>query len=130
MLCKNPLGRLEFNQNRVRNHYLETITRLETEKQQEEDEKDLFIIKYILSTIISNIEHEENEILSLIHTIISSIDDIPKSTIPTNILSSNLDKSILNSIQTQRACHMKSSIRCKTSTPSTSSITIISTKLS
>jgi hypothetical protein len=36
MLCKNPLGRLEFNQNRVRNHFFETITRLEAEKQQEE----------------------------------------------------------------------------------------------
>ncbi len=36
MLCKNPLGRLEFNQNRVRNHFVETITRLEAEKNQEE----------------------------------------------------------------------------------------------
>ncbi len=36
MLCKNPLGRLEFNQNRVRNHFFETITRLEAERNQEE----------------------------------------------------------------------------------------------
>lgn len=36
MICKNPLGRLEFNQNRVRNHFFQTITRLEAEKKQEE----------------------------------------------------------------------------------------------
>lgn len=34
MLCQNPLGRLEFNQNRVRNHFVETISRL---KQEEEE---------------------------------------------------------------------------------------------
>ncbi len=36
MICQNPLGRLEFNQNRVRNHFFETLTRLEAEKEQEE----------------------------------------------------------------------------------------------
>ena len=36
MICKNPCGRLEFNQNRVRNHFFQTITRLEAEKKQEE----------------------------------------------------------------------------------------------
>lgn len=36
MLCQNPLGRLEFNQIRVRNHFFQTLTRLEAEKEQEE----------------------------------------------------------------------------------------------
>ena len=36
MLCQNPLGRVEFNQIRVRNHFFQTLTRLEAEKEQEE----------------------------------------------------------------------------------------------
>jgi hypothetical protein len=149
MICKNPLGRLEFNQNRVRNHFFETITRLEAEKQQEEflnysiniqnNLTDLSIITSILSTIISQIEFEEYEISSILHSLVSTIDDIPKesSLHPTIILSSNTFNSITsslkeNSVQIQRACHTnssKSSIRRKVTTP-TSSITIISTELS
>jgi len=153
MICKNPLGRLEFNQNRVRNHFFETITRLEAEKQQEEflnysiniqnNLNDLSIITSILSTIISQIEYEEYEISSILHSLISTIDDIPKesSLHPTIILSSNIKTNTFNSItssskensvQIQCACHTnssKSSIRRKVTTP-TSSITIISTELS
>jgi hypothetical protein len=153
MICKNPLGRLEFNQNRVRNHFFETITRLEAEKQQEEiltcsiniqnNFNDLVIITSILSTIISQIEFEEYEISSILHSLVSSIDDIPKesSSHPTIILSSNIKTNTFtsipslskeNSVQIQRACHTnssKSSIRRKGTTP-TSSITIISTELS
>jgi hypothetical protein len=149
MICKNPLGRLEFNQNRVRNHFFQTITRLEAEKQQEEflnysiniqnNLNDLSIITSILSTIISQIEFEEYEISSILHSLVSTIDDIPKesSLHPTIILSSNTFNSITsslkeNSVQIQRACHTnssKSSIRRKVTTP-TSSITIISTELS
>jgi hypothetical protein len=55
MICKNPLGRLEFNQNRVRNHFFQTLTRLEAEKEQEELGKIiksiLIIIKFILFSI-------------------------------------------------------------------------------
>lgn len=154
MICKNPLGRLEFNQNRVRNHFFETITRLEAEKEHEEllscsinlqnNLDDLFIITSLLSTIISQIELEEYEISSVLHSLVSSIDDIPKESLshPTIILSSNIKANTFisipssstkeNSVQTQRACHInssKSSIRRKVTTP-TSSITIISTELS
>ena len=45
MLCKNPLGRLEFNQNRVRTHFFQTITRLKAEKEQEEIGKILGIFR-------------------------------------------------------------------------------------
>jgi hypothetical protein len=149
MLCKNPLGRLEFNQNRVRNHFFETITRLEAEKKQEEFCKinsennfnDLSIIACILSTIISQIEHDEYEISSILHSIISSVDDSilkESSSHPTIILSLNTktntsnsipSSSKENSVQTQRICHTKSSIKRKMMT-STSSIKIISTELS
>lgn len=141
MLCKNPLGRLEFNQNRVRNHYFQTLSRLEIEKQQEEFDNDLLTIECLLSTIISQIEVEENEILPLLNSLVSSIDDIPKELTlsPSIIFSSNIktplsnSKTLLtkeNSILTQRACQTKSLIRCKTSTSPSSSITMISTELS
>ena len=35
MICKNQFGRLEFNQNRVRNHFFQTLNRLQAEKEQE-----------------------------------------------------------------------------------------------
>jgi len=142
MLCKNPLGRLEFNQNRVRNHFFETITRLEAEKEQEElacsinpqnNLDDRSIITYLLSSIISQIELEEYEISSVLHSLVSSVDDlmrIPKqfSSLPIIIPSSNTSNSILTKehfIQTQLACHTR-----RKPTSSTSSITMISTELS
>lgn len=76
MICKNPCGRLEFNQNRVRNHFFQTITRLEAEMKQEElsiIQNDFSIIENLLSAIITQIEHDENEIFSVVHSLISSI---------------------------------------------------------
>ncbi|CAF0916370.1 unnamed protein product [Adineta ricciae] len=100
MLCKNPLGRLEFNQNRVRNHFFDTITRLEAEKKQDElgnlsllvfisvhnlalacftsqqtMSDDLSTITSILSSIISQIELEEYQIASAVHFLVSSVED-------------------------------------------------------
>lgn len=76
MPCLNPLGRLEFNQNRVRNHFFQTIMRLKAEKQQEERSfsSDEFVIKSILSTILSVIECEENQIVSLLTSMVDSIE--------------------------------------------------------
>ena len=94
MPCLNPLGRLEFNQNRVRNHFFQTITRLKAEKQQEELSKnetqhirfifnlvfvlgfssDESVIRSILSTILSVIECEENQIVSLLTSMIESVE--------------------------------------------------------
>ncbi|CAF3640991.1 unnamed protein product [Adineta steineri] len=145
MLCKNPLGRLEFNQNRVRNHFFETITRLEAEKTQEQIEQqnnsDInSIVTSILSLIISQIELEEYEIASILHSVISSVEEPIRiteefSSILPIVQSSNImckpSSSKEQTIQI-RTCHAnlsKSSIRRKT-TDSISSTTIISTELS
>lgn len=72
MLCQNPLGRLEFNQIRVRNHFFQTLTRLEAEKEQEVLE-DSMIIHTLLSTLISQIERED-QIIPILDSIISSVD--------------------------------------------------------
>jgi len=85
MLCKNPLGRLEFDQNKVRNHFLQTISRLKTEKelqQQNENFDDLSIVQSIISLIIESIEFEQNEISSLLYSLISSIEEPPMVIIP------------------------------------------------
>lgn len=76
MLCQNPLGRLEFNQNRVRNHLFQTLTRLETEKEQEaldNDQNDLTMIVNLLSSMISQVERED-QITPLLDSIISFVD--------------------------------------------------------
>jgi hypothetical protein len=167
MLCKNPLGRLEFNQNRVRNHFFETITRLQAEKQQEEFGKiyyqsfnffifivlvcsrneennidDLSTITSLVFSIISQIELEEHEISSVLHSLVSSVDHPiitteESSLLPPIILSCKSTSIPLlskeYSVQTHRACHTsssKSTLRRKTTAPPSSSSTIISTELS
>ncbi|CAF1306251.1 unnamed protein product [Rotaria sordida] len=153
MLCKNPLGRLEFNQNRVRNHFFETITRLQAEKKQEEFEypinqqnnsHDLSIITFLLSSIISQIEFEDSEVLSVLDSIISSIEDsmmITEEESSSIILPCDIDTNISTSLsvsskeysnQTQRICQTNSSklsVRRKL-TASTPSATMISAELS
>lgn len=171
MLCKNPLGRLEFNQNRVRNHFIETITRLATEQQDEESgkrfilgfiliilrflllvflecsinqEKDLdalSVIEFLLSSIISQIESQGDEISSVLNSLVSSIDDSmmfiqeSSSTLPcdidTNISDSISVSSVNDSIHTQTMCHIDSSnlsIQSKLGL-STRSTTMISNEL-
>ncbi|CAF4651279.1 unnamed protein product [Rotaria sp. Silwood1] len=155
MLCKNPLGRLEFNQNRVRNHYFETITRLEAEKNQEEfecpinqqnDSDDISTIELLLSSIISQIEFEDDDIVSVLDSIVSSIDDSMMTIEDSSSFSSitlpyNVDTNIFTtlplstkeySIQTQRICHTNSSKLsvCRDLTTSTPSTTMISAELS
>lgn len=84
MLCQNPLGRLEFNQNRVRNHFVETISRLNAEKEQEDavlaatrNEDDLLaIVQSVLSTMITQICTDEDQISLLLQTLISSTDHV------------------------------------------------------
>ncbi|CAF2627392.1 unnamed protein product [Rotaria sp. Silwood2] len=155
MLCKNPLGRLEFNQNRVRNHFHETITRLEAEKQQEEFEypinqqnnlDDLSTIEFLLSSIISQIEFEDDEILSVLDSIASSIDDSmmimeDSSSFSPIILPCGIDMNVSTSlplstkeysIEPQRLCHtnsLKLSLPRKLTTL-TSSATMIAAELS
>jgi hypothetical protein len=93
----------------------------------------LSIITCLLSSIISEIELEEYEISSVLHSLVSSVDDgmrISKqsSSLPL-IIPSSIPLSKEHSIPTQRACHAQSSIRRKATTP-TSSMPIISTELS
>ena len=57
MLCQNPLGRLEFNQNRVRNHFFETITRLNAEK---EDNEIFILLQSLISSIDSLVQLHES----------------------------------------------------------------------
>jgi hypothetical protein len=148
MICKNQFGRLEFNQNRVRNHFFQTLTRLEAEKEQENFASldDLSSIACLLSSIISQIEHEEYEVSSALHSLVSSVDDslkIPQqsSSFPLLIPPLNIETHRIGTISlstkehSQRACHNKSSLRRKTmttttTTPPTSSMTMISTELS
>ncbi|CAF1395254.1 unnamed protein product [Rotaria magnacalcarata] len=128
MLCKNPLGRLEFNQNRVRDHYFETITRLEAEKNQENcilefpiiqenNPDDLSIVAFLLSSIISEIEFQDDEIFSVLYSIVSAVDDsIMMNTESSSIVPPcNIDANIYDplellstdySMQTQRVCHI------------------------
>ncbi|UJR33060.1 hypothetical protein I4U23_020519 [Adineta vaga] len=148
MLCKNPLGRLEFNQNRVRNHFFDTITRLEAEKTQEtlpcstKQSDDLSTITSLLSSIISQIELDEHQIASVLNLLVSSVEnpaintDESSSFLPmisssniTTTSSTCIPSSIKDqSIQTSRACHTSPLRRITTNSLSSSSI--ISTELS
>ena len=125
MLCENPLGRLEFNHNRVRNHFCQTMTRLDAEKQDEEtaDNKhavDLSLtIGSLLSGMLSTVEAEDGNISSLLHSLVSSVDQAASSAQddPSPMTSSaTADLSPSSSVSThdhslrrQRLCHPNSS---------------------
>jgi len=148
MLCRNPLGRLEFNQNRVRNHFIRTISRLEAEKQQQQDgcvaslDDDCSTIASLLSSMISSIELEQREISSLLRSLVASIDPpmmvvvvSPPPTPPSQITVVNVLTPpkepltrVRRSCRTPSPASSRSSLRRKATSPRSSSTSIISAK--
>ena len=117
MFCQNPLGRLEFNQNRVRNHFFQTLTRLEAEKEQEtldNHQNDLIIITNLLSSMVSQIERED-QITPLLDTIISFVDHsfmVEQSSL--ECMKHHPDMPLVHLVSTQRIYSNCSSIGHKT----------------
>ena len=123
MLCKNPLGRLEFNQNRVRNHFCQTMTRLEAEKRDEESttgEKHAVnqssTIGSLLSFMLSTVEAEDENISSLLHSLVDQAatsaqeEPSPMTSSTTADLSPSSSASTHDhSVRRQRLCHPNSS---------------------